>query len=56
MNKSLNTFLTLPPPLLISPHLAAKPLYPGMTDLIYLAVVVLFFAASGRYSGWCEKL
>jgi len=27
-----------------------------MTDLIYLAVVVLFFAASGRYAGWCGKL
>jgi hypothetical protein len=28
----------------------------SMTDLIYIAVVVLFCAASGRYAGWCEKL
>jgi hypothetical protein len=28
----------------------------SMTDLIYLAVVVLFFTASGRYADWCEKL
>jgi hypothetical protein len=28
----------------------------SMTDLIYIAVVVLFFAASGRYAAWCEKL
>jgi len=28
----------------------------AMADIIYLAVVVLFFAASGRYASWCEKL
>jgi len=27
-----------------------------MNDLIYIAVIVAFFAASGRYAGWCEKL
>jgi len=27
-----------------------------MTDLIYLAVIALFFVASGLYARWCEKL
>jgi len=28
----------------------------AMTDLVYIAVVVLFLAASARYAGWCGKL
>jgi len=27
-----------------------------MTDFIYLAVIALFFVASGLYARWCEKL
>jgi len=27
-----------------------------MTDLIYIGIVVLFFAASGLYARACEKL
>jgi len=27
-----------------------------MTDFIYLAVIALFFIASGLYARWCEKL
>jgi len=27
-----------------------------MTDLIYVAVLALFFAASEIYAHWCEKL
>ncbi len=27
-----------------------------MIDLIYVAVVVLFFAVSEGYAHWCEKL
>jgi len=27
-----------------------------MTDLIYIAVIALFFAASELYARWCEKL
>jgi len=27
-----------------------------MTDFIYLAVLALFFVASGLYARWCEKL
>jgi len=27
-----------------------------MTDLIYIAVIALFFVASGLYARWCEKL
>ena len=28
----------------------------SMTDIIYIGVVVLFFAASGLYVRFCEKL
>ena len=28
----------------------------NMTDLIYLAVIALFFVAGGLYARWCEKL
>jgi len=27
-----------------------------MTDIIYIAVIALFFVASGLYARWCEKL
>jgi len=27
-----------------------------MSDLIYIAVIVLFFAAGELYAGWCGKL
>jgi hypothetical protein len=27
-----------------------------MTDIIYLAVIALFFMAGGLYARWCEKL
>jgi hypothetical protein len=27
-----------------------------MNDFIYLAVIALFFVASGLYARWCEKL
>ena len=27
-----------------------------MNDLIFIGIVVLFFAASGIYAGWCGKL
>jgi hypothetical protein len=39
-------------PLKISKNLKAK----LMTDLIYVAVIALFFVASGFYARWCEKL
>jgi hypothetical protein len=28
----------------------------GMADIIYIGVVVAFFAASELYACWCEKL
>jgi hypothetical protein len=33
-------------------NLKTKP----MTDFIHLAVIALFFVASGLYARWCEKL
>ena len=27
-----------------------------MMDLIFVGIVVAFFAACGLYAGWCEKL
>jgi len=27
-----------------------------MTDLIFIAVIALFFIAGGLYARWCEKL
>jgi hypothetical protein len=28
----------------------------AMDDLIFIAVISLFFIAAGLYAGWCEKL
>jgi hypothetical protein len=33
-------------------NLKTKP----MLDLIFIAVIALFFVASGLYARWCEKL
>ena len=27
-----------------------------MPDLIFIAIIALFFVASGLYARWCEKL
>jgi len=27
-----------------------------MNDLIFIAIIALFFAATELYAGWCEKL
>jgi hypothetical protein len=61
----LNTFLTPTAHLLISRfsrvaswcgHERAQPGIKPVTDFIYIAVITLFFVASGLYARWCEKL
>ena len=48
--------LRLPLSKLGRPHHAAPPTPPLMSDLIYLAVIVVFFAAAELYARGCEKL
>ena len=57
----LNTFLTSAARILISRHAAITSRFwlerlKPMTDLIFIAVLALFFVAGELYAHWCEKL
>jgi len=57
----LNTFLTPAARILISRHAATTSRFwlerlQPMTDMIFLAVLALFFGAGELYAHWCEKL
>ena len=57
----LNTFLTPAACILISRHMVFAPRFwkersKPMNDLIYIAVMALFFVAGQLYARWCEKL
>jgi hypothetical protein len=58
---NLNTFLTSAARILISRHAAIRSRFwldklKPMTDLIFIAVIALFFVAGQLYAHWCEKL
>lgn len=41
---------------MITPQTPHRAIVMGMTDIIYVGVVVAFFATSELYAHWCEKL